>query len=269
MQASNARGSIKSGSVDTVWSVTPDGKRALVEFGRRVRAARDARTNPVLKQETLASDLGINAGYVSKLENGKLPTPPAEKLVIALADYFELNADELLIILLPALKKIPERLRDRLQVLTKTPPAPSTEGRFPVFGLASCGPAVEAVLRDKTPTGEERMTEPWPRALEELSAKSAKRAFVVIAEGDSMEPTIQAGDELLVDPKVKPANGQIALVYWEGSVRVKRWSVDGGSIIVLSSDNTKYAPKSITKAMFDKGHGIALRVVLIRRTVQV
>lgn len=237
-------------------------ERAKKRFGQRLRDAR-ARMAPEKTIADVAADLKVGPDYISKVETGSRHlTTLAEKLVEQLCEYYGLDPDRELLDLMPFLNRIPERLRDRLTLRGESPEseAPADAG-YPVFGLANCGPAIEAAADGRTPTGESRRVS-WP------GGARSKRAFVVVADGDSMHPTIAEGDELLIDPdpRVKIREGDIVLVQWEGSARVKRWHLSGQTILLVS-DNPKYPAQPIVKGHFEKGHGLRWRVAQLRRTL--
>jgi transcriptional regulator with XRE-family HTH domain len=80
-----------------------------MKFGQRVRALRQERG---LSQRALASLIGINFTYVSKIENERLDFGeyPSEDLIYRIAAALEVDGDELLILA----KKIPDRIRQRV-----------------------------------------------------------------------------------------------------------------------------------------------------------
>jgi SOS-response transcriptional repressor LexA len=73
------------------------------------------------------------------------------------------------------------------------------------------------------------------------------RAFAVEVRGDSMLPTIQEGDQIVVRADIEPRPGQIVLVRTiHGDVLCKRFQTrDGGKLVVLSSVNQSYLPYEI------------------------
>jgi transcriptional regulator with XRE-family HTH domain len=80
-----------------------------MKFGQRVRALRQERG---LSQRALASLIGINFTYVSKIENERLDFGeyPSEDLIRRMAAALEVDGDELLILA----KKIPDPIRQRV-----------------------------------------------------------------------------------------------------------------------------------------------------------
>ena len=80
-----------------------------MKFGERVRQLRKAKK---LTLRDLASKVGVNFTYLSKIENGKLDFGdyPSEALICKLARVLKADEDELLILA----EKIPERIRRRV-----------------------------------------------------------------------------------------------------------------------------------------------------------
>lgn len=77
----------------------------------------------------------------------------------------------------------------------------------------------------------------------------AKDLNCVVARGDSMEPTINSKDTLLVDTsKNNPRDGQIYVIRSGDTLWVKRIQKQIGGSLLLISDNDTYPPMSLTLA---------------------
>jgi HTH-type transcriptional regulator, competence development regulator len=78
-------------------------------FGKRLRELRQAKN---LGQRPLATKVGVNFTYLSRIENENLDFGPypSEELICRLAEALDADPDELLILA----KKIPERIRRRV-----------------------------------------------------------------------------------------------------------------------------------------------------------
>ena len=63
-------------------------------FGDRVK---ELRTQLKLPQQVLAAQVSINAGYLSKIEAGKVP-PPSEKVIERLSHILHADKDELMVL---------------------------------------------------------------------------------------------------------------------------------------------------------------------------
>ncbi|TCM42261.1 phage repressor protein C with HTH and peptisase S24 domain [Novosphingobium sp. ST904] len=64
----------------------------------------------------------------------------------------------------------------------------------------------------------------------------------IAVSGDSMEPTLRDGDEILVDRDWRPLRDGIHVVRLDDSVLVKRLAAGRGGRITLLSDNSAYRP---------------------------
>jgi phage repressor protein C with HTH and peptisase S24 domain len=64
----------------------------------------------------------------------------------------------------------------------------------------------------------------------------------IVVSGDSMEPTLRDGDEILVDRTLRPSRDGIHVVRLGDSVLVKRLDTSRPGRIVLLSDNVAYPP---------------------------
>ncbi len=61
-------------------------------FGKRLRALRRAVS---ISQRELASRVGVDFSYISKIENGRLP-PPAAETIVKICEVLGVGPDELL-----------------------------------------------------------------------------------------------------------------------------------------------------------------------------
>jgi phage repressor protein C with HTH and peptisase S24 domain len=95
-------------------------------------------------------------------------------------------------------------------------------------------------------------------------------AFMLAADGDSMEPTIPDGALLLVDGSIREPrdikNGAIYVIIRSGTVIVKRVQFRIDDSVVLISDNAVYERETISRQDMNDLH-IAGRVVWIGRTI--
>ena len=78
-------------------------------FGQKIRELRKAKG---LGQRAVASEVGINFTYLSKIENDKVDFAafPSEETIRKLAKVLEADVDELLLMA----KKIPDHIRQRV-----------------------------------------------------------------------------------------------------------------------------------------------------------
>lgn len=77
------------------------------------------------------------------------------------------------------------------------------------------------------------------QSLDSLFIKNRFNTFFFRAAGDSMEPTIYAGQILVVDRSKKNFNGKVCAVAFEDKIICKR-VIMKNDFIILRSDNSKY-----------------------------
>jgi phage repressor protein C with HTH and peptisase S24 domain len=107
----------------------------------------------------------------------------------------------------------------------------------PRLGLgASAGPG--ALSPDEQPIGAFRFSARW---LRDQGLDPATLSAIAVA-GDSMEPTLRDGDEILVDRQSLPLRDGIHVVRVDDAVLVKRLDTGFPGRIVLISDNPAYRP---------------------------
>lgn len=254
----------------TVQAVTKSvDTEALRAFGERIR---NARIGLGYKQDWIGTKIGVKGSYITKLEKGR--QVPSPEVLRDLAKLLKLDEEELAFILAPAAAvRVPERFRQfitivrhpEMDVAPRARSGTREEGRFPIYGLSSCGAMIEAIKSDRLPHGEQRTTEPWPEAVE---AAKSKRAFAVKAEGASMEPTIHDGDEVLIDPRAPRVNGCIVLLQVKGEVTLKRWKEAKGTVILTpdNEDRDEYPELIFSGEEWEAEGGTAWRAILTRST---
>ena len=101
------------------------------------------------------------------------------------------------------------------------------------YGLAQCGP--EGLMLDETP--EEHI----PIA-SSLFRFPASEAFIVEAEGDSMEPKIYSGDIVIAKRQNVPESGDIIVCAFNEQVKIKKFMRSNGHISLYSINNQKHDP---------------------------
>ena len=73
-------------------------------FGQKIRRLRKAKR---ITQAELTEAVGIDFTYISKIENGRSTTPPAESTLRKIAAFLDTNPDELILLA----KKVPQNLQ--------------------------------------------------------------------------------------------------------------------------------------------------------------
>lgn len=101
---------------------------------------------------------------------------------------------------------------------------------------ASAGPG--AMAPDERPIGAFRFTRRWLRG----QGLDPQRLSAIAVVGDSMEPVLHDGDEILVDEVPRPFRDGIHVVRVDGLLMVKRLEAGPTGLVTLKSDNTAYDP---------------------------
>ncbi len=176
-------------------------------IGARIR---QARINKGMSQTRLAQLLGIPPQNVSDWERGVVT--PSSKNLRRLAEVLEVSLDWLI-----TGKGSPEPLKGEpvsfIPVYATVPGGPpNDQGDVGIIGYVPVPP--EYVGRD---------------------------IYGLRVNGDSMAPTIEPGDRVLVARDVIPENGDVVVARVRGEPTLKRLKVEGNRII-LYADNSKYGP---------------------------
>ncbi len=123
----------------------------------------------------------------------------------------------------------------------KSPPAaPLRDGNYvaiPRLALgASAGPG--AFAAEERPFDSFGFSARWLRA----QGLDPAQLSAIAVEGDSMEPLLRDGDEILVDRTPRPLRDGIHVVGIEDTVLVKRVQTGKPGVVVLESENPAYRP---------------------------
>ena len=180
----------------------------------------------------LSKLIGRNASYLQQFIRKGSPRKLEETDRATLARFFGVGEDELGA---PEVEDISPALR---KIGGKNPVARSQWVDVPRLALgASAGPG--AVAEDDAPVGHLRFAQGW---LRELGLTPGALSALTVA-GDSMEPTLRDGDEILVaradsDPAGRLRDG-IHVIRRDGVLQVKRLQFGTGQAAVIS-DNHAY-----------------------------
>ena len=104
---------------------------------------------------------------------------------------------------------------------------------------ASAGPG--ATVAEEEPFDAFRFSRRW---LREQGLDGAMLSAIAV-EGDSMEPLLRAGDEVLVDRRPQPFRDGIHVVRMGETLLVKRVAAQGGGRFSLLSQNLSYPPQEV------------------------
>jgi hypothetical protein len=193
--------------------ISPDPRQALVDLCAQQGVSLAA----------LSVLLGRNSSYLQQFVRKGSPRRLAETDRLALARFF--GVDE-------GLLGAPEEISSRTD-----PTSRRDWVEVPRLALgASAG--VGALAGEEAPVGAFRFAARW---LREQGLEPAMLSAIVVA-GDSMEPTLRDGDEILVDRTPRPLRDGIHVVRLDDSLLVKRIDTGRPGTLALVSDNPAYRP---------------------------
>lgn len=110
---------------------------------------------------------------------------------------------------------------------------------------ASAGPGLYGA--EERPIGALRFGAAW---LREQGLEPGVLSAIAV-DGDSMEPTLRNGDEILVDRSPRPLRDGIHVVRLDDLLLVKRIEQGRGGKVTLISDNRAYSPIEVATADLD------------------
>ena len=172
----------------------------------------------------LSSMLGRNVSYLQQFVRKGSPRKLEERDRQKLASFFGVDQAEL----------------GGAQDISSRPSGKSPRSGWiavPRLGLdASAGPG-RLTGEGEEPIGAFGFTADWLRA---RGLDPAMLSAIAVA-GDSMDPTLRDGDEILVDRTPRPPRDGIHVVMVEGALLVKRLDTGRPGTIGLISDNDAYS----------------------------
>lgn len=175
-------------------------------IGKNIKRLRRGRG---YSQEQLARKLNVTQGAVSHWEQEK--TKPDTSQLLALARLFDVSLDAF---------TDDSPLRD-LDGLT-----PIRQNAVPIIGNIACG---ERVTPDTDNDGFADLPD------------GIHADFALRCKGDSMNPTLQDGDLVLIRQQPEVENGQIAAVNIGGETTLKHVYIQPDGVM-LTADNAKFPP---------------------------
>lgn len=192
-----------------------------VEFGNEIKKIRKSK-GFTLRQAALQSK--VNPGYLSRLENGKQNLPKVETLE-RLAKGLRISKEEIF-----------KFAGLEVSKPTNIEYIGSNFVNVPVIGEIACGEPI---------TAEENISDYVP-----IPSDVVKNGtfFILNCIGDSMEPTIANGSQVVIREQPDAENDQIAAVLLEDedTATLKRIKKTKTSVILLP-DNPKYEPIILNK----------------------
>lgn len=202
-------------------------------IGMKIKSFRESRS---MTQDELAELLNTTRQSISRYENGERKAN--QDLLFELASIFKVSLDDFF----PA-----RNLYDQSNIVRVTP---ENMVAIPIIGTIACG---DPILADENIIGYRyHLRETLPGG----------DTFYLKAAGDSMEPKIPNGSDVLIRLQEEVEDGEIAAVLVNGDTeatlkRVKKQ----GDIIMLVAENSAYAPYIITEKNPARILGKAVEVV--------
>lgn len=124
--------------------------------------------------------------------------------------------------------------------------APADYVVLPLYNEVQAAAGHGALVGNEKPDDALMFKEDWIRF--ELGARPSDLCLIRVS-GDSMEPTLRAGDVILVDTRARhPDREGIYILRMDGMLLVKRIQAMPGSQLQVSSDNAAFAPWTIKLA---------------------
>lgn len=186
---------------------------------------KELRAQKSLTQEELAKATGLKRSAIGMYESGKRK-PDYETLEI-FADFYNVDMNYLMGWDAPTTRKLP--------ILPSTI-TPAHSRKFPVLGDIACGQPIEVV--------EER------EFIE--TSVNVNANYVLRCKGDSMiNARIFDGDYVFIREQPVVENGEIAAVYMDNTVTLKRFYRRDG-YIELRAENPMYKPIIIHEHDFEQ-----------------
>lgn len=159
-----------------------------MSFGKRLMTLRKSRK---VSQSELAKAVGLSRSAISQYEIDMYE--PNIDTINAIATYLNIDVSSLL----------NENIQDKKPVKL-----------VPIKANASCGSSEIATIQDFSRKAYYN-GEFWTPSL-----------YCVIANGSSMSPEIDDGDEVIIDPDVKPINGDMVLYKIDNEFAIKVLVID-------------------------------------------
>ncbi|XUU59764.1 S24 family peptidase [Erythrobacter sp. HA6-11] len=180
---------------------------------------------------SLSAMIGRNASYLQQFITKGSPRKLEEQDRGRLAEFFGVAETELGAPLQDLKEKSYVASRSNLSAWVEIP-------RLDIG--ASAGPGA-------LPDNEEafdtfRFSQAW---LREQGLEAAQLSAITV-EGDSMEPLLRDGDEILVDRTLRPFRDGVHVVRFNDSLMVKRVASAGAGRLALLSQNLAYPPIEVS-----------------------
>ncbi len=195
------------------------------DIGKRIAQIRRDRG---YSQDQLAELAMLHRVSLAKYETGAVE--PGAFALSRIADALNVSTDELLC----RTEKLP-------------PFVPIVKNAVPIVGSIACG----------TPITAEQNIEGYADVPDGVTAD-----FALKCKGDSMTPTFNDGDLVLIRQQPEVENGQIAAIGVNDEATLKRFYIQQNGVLCVS-DNPKYAPLYFTDEDAPIIYGLAVGYVRV------
>lgn len=193
-----------------------------MRLGEKIREYRKAAGKT---QAGLAKDLGISYMTVRRWETGE--RAPSIEQIRSIASQLNTSIEELL--------DIAPQGGERIQ---NTRPVRGGVIEVPVLSAqctACCGEGFALADIDPEILRYELIPEEW------VSGPMVGRPlYIIYVEGDSMEPLIEDGERVLVNPNLEVTHGKIAVACWNGYTMIRGVQFKRNGDIILCAKNPAY-----------------------------
>nr|WP_319217968.1 XRE family transcriptional regulator [uncultured Trichococcus sp.] len=188
-------------------------------IGMKIKSFRESRS---MTQDELAELLNTTRQSISRYENGERKAN--QDLLFELASIFKVSLDDFF------------PVRNLYEQTNITKVTPENMVAIPIIGTIACG---DPILADENIIG-------YRYHLKDRLPKG--QTFYLTAKGDSMEPKIPNGSDVLIRLQDDVEDGEIAavLVNGDSEATLKRVKKQG-DIVMLVAENSAYAPYIITE----------------------
>ncbi|MCR4819304.1 MAG: XRE family transcriptional regulator [Fretibacterium sp.] len=221
-------------------------------IGARIKAVRKSLG---ISQEELAEKAGVHHNTIARWEREELD--PRRASIVKLASALHTT-----VAYLTGETDDPARSAPAEQPLPESNvrPIPGPYVMVPVLGPEStvcCGCGLDNSDVFPTPERVEPIPESWL-----TGPKGDYPHYITHVDGDSMEPLIQDGERVLVNPNQEPMNGDVVVATWRDRSMVKGVAFERNGDVHLVPMNKQY-PEIIIKEE-DRPYELQFNGVVIR-----
>ena len=233
----------------------------MTKIGEKLKRVRE-RENEEMTQMEMAGQLGIHYNTLKNYESGsRLPDLDflmtfASKTGEDFLTLLELRMQDSESPGAPEARAIFNAIADSLDDVEKQVAHHVDQERagyvtVPLYKGVRAAAGVGAIVEHETPDDALIFKEDWIRF--ELGARP-KDLYLIRVAGDSMEPTLRAGDTILVDRRaIRPDREGIYILRMNDMLLVKRLQSLPGGVVKVASDNQAFAAFEVKLADIEDG----------------